>query len=175
MDHPEIAKLKAAYRCKVSQITLRDANADRQSVSIPTGSAYAIRLAIKLGGRKTEVYVGDELACISTFGDFDLPRFTVNAPDRCGFRSESAGTVRVGVDKLAIFTEDGDISDVQSRVLDSQKMRTLIAFHSFREGEAIHFYRNCVVLYARKEDATPELIELMNALANALPIRVKLP
>jgi hypothetical protein len=132
MDHPEITKLKSAYGRRILKTTLRDANADRQHVSVPTRSAYAIRLALKLDGRKTEVCIGNELARISTFGEFALPRITVNDSDRCGFRSKRAGTVRIGADMLALFTEDRSISDVQSCVLDSKEMRTLIAFHSFR-------------------------------------------
>jgi len=67
--------------------------------STQTGSGYTNRVAMKIGGRITEVYLGGELACISTSGEFDLPLFTVNAPDRMGFRTNYAGTVRIGPEK----------------------------------------------------------------------------
>lgn len=121
-------------------------------------------------GRKIHVYIGDELACISVFGEFDVPRFTVNAPDRAGFKSQRAGNVRIGVEKATIYTEDGTITEMQKRILDSKEMRSLVAFHRFREGEAIHFYRNVLVLYARNDDMTVELVAMVSAVAKAVPI-----
>jgi hypothetical protein len=171
IDHPVVARLRAAYGGKPTRVRTFDANARRQRVSIESNSAYSIRVAMTIGGRKIEVFVGDELACISVFGDFDMARFTLNAPDLIGFRSRSVGIVQIGPEKLPVFTEDGSISGIQKRVLDPKEMRTLVAFHSFREGEAIHFYRNGILLYARNEDVTEELILMLNALANTLDMQ----
>jgi hypothetical protein len=165
-DHSAVARLRVAYGGRRSRINLFDANARRQHAS---STGYTDCVAIKIGSRRTKVYLGEELACISTLGNFDLPLLTVNAPDRMGFRSKEAGTVRIGPEKLTLFTEDGSIADIHKRVLDSKEMRTIIAFHSFREGEAIHFYRNGILLYARKDDVNTELIGMLNALANILP------
>ena len=63
-----------------------------------------------------------------------------------------------------------DDTEAQQRVLDSKEMRTLVAFHGFREGEAIHFYRNVLVLYARNDDVTVELVSMVSAVANVVPI-----
>jgi hypothetical protein len=169
IDHPVAARLRVAFGGKAGRIKLFDANARRQRVSMATSTAYTICVAITVGGRRIKVFAGDELACVSLSGDFDVARFSLNAPDRIGHRSQRAGTVRIGPEKLDVFTEAGSITGMQKRVLDSKEMRTLIAFHSFREGEAIHLYRNGVLLYARNEDITPDLIGMLNALANVLP------
>jgi hypothetical protein len=121
-------------------------------------------------GRKVHVDVGGELARISIFGEFDVPLLTVNAADRIGFKSQRAGNVRIGVETTTVYTSDGTITEVQKRILDSKEMRTLVAFRCFREGEAIHFYRNALVLYARNDDVTVELVAVVSAVANALPI-----
>ncbi len=116
------------------------------------------------------MYVEEELACISVFAEFDAPRFTVNAADRSGFKSQRAGNVRIGAVTMEVYTEDGTIAEVQKRVLNSKEMRALVAFHPFRDGEAMHLYRNVLVLYARVDDVTPELVATVSAVANTVPI-----
>jgi hypothetical protein len=109
------------------------------------------------------------LACISVFAEFDVPRFTVNAADRCGFKSQRAGNVQIGPMTVEVFTEDGTLAEVQKHVLDSGEMRTFVTSHAFRSGEAMHFYRNALVLYARNEDIAPELVAKVNMVANIVP------
>jgi hypothetical protein len=130
---------------------------------------------VKVGGKRIKVKVGEELACISLAGEFDVSLFTVNAPGRIGFRSMMAGNVRIGLERLPVFTQDGRVVAAQKKILDSREMRTLVAFHQFREGEAIHFYRNGILLYARNEDVTSELIGMIIAVGDALPICATVP
>jgi hypothetical protein len=170
IDHPVVARLRAAFGGKPRRITLNDANTRRQRVSDASNTAYTIRISGKVGERRIKVSVGEELACISLAGDFEVPLFTLNAPDRMGFRSQRAGNVRIGLEKMPVFTQDGRVAAVQRNVLDSREMRTLVAFHPFREGEAIHFYRNGINLYTRNEDVTAELIGMVRAVADILPI-----
>ena len=68
-----------------------------------------------------------------------------------------------------MFTEDGTLADAHQRVLSSEEMRTLVTSHFFRSGEAMHFYRNVLVLYARNEDITPELVAKVNRVASIVP------
>ena len=170
IENPVVARLRSAYRARTSRVEHRDANARRQLASADTDFAYSIRVAMTVEGRKVHVYVGRELARISVFGEFEVPLFTLNAADRAGFKSQRAGSVRIGVETATVYTTDGTITEVQKRVLDSKEMRTLVAFRRFREGEAIHFYRNVLVLYARNDDVTVELVAMVSALANAVPI-----
>lgn len=165
-DPPLVARLRAVYGGSLSRINLHDANASRQRAN---STSYTSRFLTKVDGRRTQVYFGEELACIQLSGDFDLPLLTLNAPDHIGFRTKHAGTVHIGLEKLNVFSENGDLSDKQKQVLDSKQMRTLLAFHSFREGEAIHFFRNGLCLYLRAEDVTAALIRMLSAVANALP------
>jgi hypothetical protein len=123
---------------------------------------------MKVDGRRIQVYFGEELACIRLSGNFDTPIFTVNAPDYFG-QTKNAGKVQIGPEKLMLFSTDGNITGIQKRILDSQAMRTLVAFHSFRKGEAIHFYGNGICLYLRNEDVNAALIRMLNAVAYAAP------
>jgi len=116
------------------------------------------------------VEVGEELACVSVRGEFDVPLFTLNAPDRMGFRSKMAGNVGFGLEKLLMFTKDGRVATIQKSILDSREMRTLIALHPFREGEAMHFYRNAINLYARNEDITVDFIGMVSAVADVITV-----
>jgi hypothetical protein len=170
IDHPVVAKLRDELGGRPRRIRMCDANAQRQKVSIAANAAYTIRVAVKVRDRRIDVWVGQELACISLAGDFDVPLFTLNAPDRIGFRSAMAGSVRIGLEKLPVFTQDGRVAAVQKNILDSREVRTLVAFHPFRKGEAIHFYRNGMTLYARNEDVTSELIDMIIAVADVVPI-----
>jgi hypothetical protein len=175
IDHPVAARLRVAYGGKPRRVKVFDANTRRQRVETTTSTAFTICVAMAVGGRKIKVLAGDELACISVHGDFDVTRFSLNEPNWIGHRSLRAGTVRIGPEKLDVFTEEGTITDTQKGVLNSKEMRTLIAFHSFREGESIHFYRNGVLLYARNEDVTTELIAMLCALTNSLPSSTHIP
>ena len=169
IKHPIAEKLRRAYGARTSRIDLRDANAGRQPVSAGTSSTYSIRVAMMVEDRKTQVHIGEELACISVFAEFDVPRFTVNAADRCGFKSQIAGNVQIGAATVEVYTEDGTLAEVHKRVLNSEEVRTLVTSHPFRSGEAMHFYRNALVLYARNEDMTPELVATVNLVANIVP------
>jgi hypothetical protein len=169
IKHPVAEELRRAFGARTSRIDLRDVNAGRQLVSAATNSAYSIRVAMIVADRKTQVYIGKELACISVFAKFDVPRFTVNAADRCGFKSQRAGNVQIGAVTVEVYTEEGTLAEVQKHVLNSEEMRTLVASHTFRSGEAMHFYRNVLVLYARNEDITPELVAKVNMVANIVP------
>jgi hypothetical protein len=163
-DLPLVARLRAVYGGSVSRIDLYDANASRQRAD---STRYTNRFLMKVDGRRIQVYFGEELACIRLSGNFDGPIFTVNAPDYFG-RTKNAGKVQIGPDRLILFSPDGNITDIQKRILDSKEMRTLVAFHSFRKGEAIHLYRNGLCLYLRNEDVNAALIRMLNAVAIAV-------
>jgi hypothetical protein len=109
------------------------------------------------------------LACLSVYGDFELNRFAINAKDCCGFRSVSAGLFEVGSRLLEVFSEDGQLTEVEKRVLHSPELSKLTICHELRDGEAIHIYRNVIVLYLRKEDISNELVLVLGALAEILP------
>lgn len=158
--------MRAVYGGSVSRINLYDANASRQRAK---SVRYTSRFLTRVEGRRTQVYFGEELACVHLSGVFDLPIFTLNEPSHTGHQSKNAGAVQIGPEKLTVFTEGGDMIGIQKQILDSKEMRTLLAFHSFREGEAIHFYRNSLCLYLRTEDVTAALMRMLNAVANALP------
>jgi hypothetical protein len=166
----EINRLKAQFGGRISAVMLHDANVGRQSVASAVGRhLYTIRLILSQSGRKTEIVAGEELGRISTFGEFDMPRFTINAKDRIGFESASAGNVRIGMSVFEVFAEDGQLTSAQRKILRSTELAELTRYHQFREGEALHFYRNGIVLYVRREDLSAELVSLQVALASILP------
>lgn len=161
--------LKSQFGGRISSVQMRDANAKRQEASGETGFIYTSRLVFAERGRRIEIFASGELACISIPGEFDVPLFTVNSQDRGGFTSFSIGKVRIGSSDYEVFTKDGVATNSQNRLLHSVELAELISVHSFRRGEALHFYRNCLVLYARREDLSSVLVRRMVALAEVIP------
>lgn len=148
---------------------MRDANAKRQESSTETGSIYTGRLVFARAGRRIDIWANQELASVSILGEFDVPPFTVHSKNRSGFASFSVGEVRIGLFDYEVFTKDGVVTNAQDRLLRSVELANLISVHPFRKGEALHFYRNCLVLYARIEDISSELARRMVALAAIIP------
>lgn len=161
--------LKSEFGGRVSSVQMQDANARRQELSAETCATYTSRLTFAQTGRRVEVMASQELACVSVFGEFDVPLFTVNSQDRCGFTSFSIGKVGIGSFDYEVFTKDGVVTNSQNRLLRSVELADLISIHPFRRGEALHFYRNCLVLYVRAEDLSIELVRCMAALVEIIP------
>lgn len=161
--------LKSELGGRISSVQMRDANARRQEASRETGFIYTSRLGFAERGKRIEVFASGELACISIPGEFNVPFFTINSQDQCGFTSFSVGKVRFGSFDYEVFTKDGVITNSQNRILRSVELADLIPIHPFRRGEALHFYRNCLVLYARPEDLSRVLVRRMVALAEVIP------
>lgn len=148
---------------------MRDANARRQEISAENYAIYTSRLAFFQTGRRIEIVVSQELGRISVFGEFDVPFFTVNSKDQSGFTSFSIGRVQIGSVDYEVFTKDGIITSAQNRLLRSIELAELFSGHQFKRGEALHFYRNGLVLYARSEDMSGMLVHRMVALAEIIP------
>jgi hypothetical protein len=165
----EFYNLKAELGGRVSSVQMRDANARRQEVSTETGSIYTSRLVFAQTGRRIEIVTSQELGRVSIFDEFDVPLFTINSQDRCGFTSFSIGKVRVGSFDYEVFTKGGVVTSSQKRLLRSIELAHLISVHQLRRGEALHFYRNCLVLYNRIEDLSSVLVRHMVALAKIIP------
>ena len=164
-EHPLVARLRAVYGGSISRINLYDANASRQHAN---SARYTYRFLMRVDGRRIQVYFGEELACIRLTGNFALTILTVNSADYFG-QTKNAGTVHIGPAKLVVFCTGGNLTGIHKRILDSKEMRTLAAFHSFRKGEAIHFYRDALRLYLRNEDVNAAIIRMLNAVAKAVP------
>ena len=161
--------LKSQFGGRVSSVQVRDANAKRQELFSETGFIYTSRLAFAQTGRRIEILANKELGKVSIFGEFNVPFFTINSQDRCGFASLSIGKVRIGLIDYEVFAKDGVVTNSQSRLLHSVELADLISLHQLRRGEALHFYRNCLVLYARAEDLSSVLVRRMIALAEIIP------
>jgi hypothetical protein len=163
-------KLKSELGGRISYAQLRDANARRQELSEETDSIYTRRLTFTRSGRRIEIFASQELGCVRVYGEFDMPFFTVNSQDRSGFTSFSIGKVRIGSLDYEVFTKDGVVTNSQDRILRSTELADLISVHPFRIGEALHFYRNVLVLYARLEDFSTVLVDRMVVLAEIIPV-----
>jgi hypothetical protein len=164
-----LRNLRAQFGGRSSSVQLRDANARRQEASTETCFIYTSRLVFVEGGKRIEVFASGELACISILGEFDVPLFTVNSPDRGGFTTFSIGQAMIGSSDYEVFTKDGNATNSQNRLLRSVELADLVSVHPFRRGEALHFYRNCLILYARVEDLSTVLVRRMVALAEVIP------
>ncbi len=70
---------------------------------------------------------------------------------------------------MRVFTKDGVVTSSQNQILCSIELADLISTHPFRKGEALHFYRNALILYARDEDLSSLLVRRMVALAEVIP------
>jgi hypothetical protein len=165
----ELRNLMSQLGGRISSVQARDANATRQEVSIEGGFVYTSRLAFLQGGRRIDIKTNQELGRISIFGQFDIPFFTIHSRDRSGFASSSIGEAQIGPFSYEIFAKDGVVTNAQSRLLHSAELADLISSHPFRKGEALHFYRNCLVLYVRVEDLSTVLVSSMVALAAIIP------
>jgi hypothetical protein len=165
----EFQNLKSQFGGRVSSVQMRDANAERQELSRETGPIYTSRLVFRQAGRRIEIAANSEFGCVSISGDFDVPLLTVNGQDRCGFTSFSIGAVRIGSFDYEVFTKDGVATDSQNQLLHSSELAGLISIHPFRKGEALHFYRNRLILYVRREDLSAMLVRRMLALAEIIP------
>jgi hypothetical protein len=165
----EIKKWKTLFGGKISVVNVQDANAKRQDVSSGDSYIYSVRIIPAHTPRKVWILVSGELGCISIFGNFDIPHFTMVSKDRSGFSSFPAGNINIGQVSYPVFNENGIPTESQNQILLSVELRALIATHEFRRGEALHFYRNCIVLYVRKEDISSELLQRMVGLANIIP------
>lgn len=161
--------LKSELGGRVSSVQVRDGNARRQEVSREICTIYTSRLVFAQTRRRIEIVASQELACVSLLGEFDVPLFTVNAQDQCGFTSFSVGKVGIGSFDYEVFTKDGVVTNSQNRLLRSVELADLISVHPFRRGEALHFYRNRLVLYVRVEDLSSALVDCMVALAEIIP------
>lgn len=162
----ELLILKSQLGGKLSSVQMRDANAERQRLSAQSNEAvYINRLAFSRAGLRIEVVTNQELARVSVFGEFNVPFFTVHSQDRGGFTSFPVGRIRIGSLDDEVFTRDGTITDAQYVVLRSAELAEVISAHQFRSGEALHFYRNGLVLYARVEDVSSILVRHMIMLA----------
>ncbi len=170
MINSKIKALKVHLGGRMSSVNSYDANAARQIAS-PQGERpmYTNRLVVSYASRKIQILANEELGCVSVSGDFDVSPFTINAGDRIGFKSVFAGDVRMGPREYAVFTKDGRLTASQRNTLHFAEVATLIRSHRFRTGEALHFYRNGLILYVRKEDLSSELVFLLLALANSMP------
>ena len=164
-----LQNLKAQSGGRVSSVQVRDANAKRQELFRETHFIYTSRLAFAQTGRRIQILANKELGNVSIFGEFDVPFFTVNSQDRCGFTSFSIGKVRIGSFDYEVFTKDGVVTNAQDRLLRSVELVDLISTHPLSRGEALHFYRNCLVFYARVEDLSSVLVRRMLALAEIIP------
>ncbi len=162
-----LQKLKSQLGGRVSSVKVRDANAERQTQK--ARNIYSDRLVVALSAYKVQILANDELGCISIFGNFTLPRLTVNAEDRSGFKSVASGDVGIGSDQYPVFTEGGNITTLQRQALRSPALDQLITHHALRPGEALNIYRNCIVLYVRNADLSYELILLLVAFADVVP------
>ena len=162
--------LKSQFGGRVSSIQMQDANAKRQELSAEADFIYTGRLRFKHAGSGVEIAANQELACVSISGEFDVPFFTVNSQDRCGFSSLSIGKVKIGSLEYEVFTKDGVVTDSQSQLLRSVELTDLISLHPFRRGEAVHFYRNSLILYARVKDLSAPLVHRIIALAEIIPV-----
>jgi len=165
--------LRSQFGGRVSSVQMRDANARRQELSTEAYAIYTSRLAFAQAKRRIEVVASQELGRVSILGEFDVPFFTVNSQDQCGFTSLSIGRVRIGPFDYEVFTKDGVVTNSQNLLLRSVELADLISAHHLRKGEALQFYRNRLVLYARPEDLSSILVRRMVALAEVIPAENK--
>lgn len=164
-----IQKLKSELGGRFSSIQMRDANAKRQESTVETAFIYTSRLTFIEARRRIEILGSRELGCISIFGEFDVQFFSIHSKDQSGFASASIGKVKIGPSDYEVFTKDGVVTNSQRRLLRSTELADLISNLPLRKGEALHFYRNCLVLYTRIEVISSVLVQRMVALASIMP------
>lgn len=178
----KLKEIRSKLGGRVSSVNAYDANAARQIVSkFEAPPADTSRLVVTIDARKINVFANEKLGSVCIGGNFELPNFTINAPDRMGFKSVSAGVFKIGASEYAVFTRNGSLAVSQVDILKLAELVKLTEYHRFRKGDALHFYRNGLILYVREEDLSSELVFLLLALAARIPavdtksIEIELP